>query len=139
MPRARILVVDDEPSLCAVMRRLLKRQHEVVAFHDAREALAHLRQGAEFDVVFCDIMMPHMSGIEFFRALEKLDADLATRTVFLTGGVFNTPTQQFLAQSPNLLLEKPFETRSLESAIARLLESRVRSGTWQSLPMEQAI
>jgi signal transduction histidine kinase len=131
LPASRILVIDDEPALCAVIRRLLHHEHEIVGFVDASAALDHLRRDNAFDLVICDIMMPNMSGIEFFGQLKKAEPQLAKRTLFMTGGAFTLPTRQFLGTVPNQLLEKPFETNALHAAIARVLEaSAVTSGTW---------
>jgi signal transduction histidine kinase len=130
LPRSRILVIDDEPALCAVMRRLLRRQHEVIGYADAHEALKLLEQDDAFDVIFCDIMMPHLSGIDFFNQLRRQNLELASRVVFMTGGAFNAPAQQFLRTVANPLLEKPFEMRTLQAAIAQALEAKAISGTW---------
>ena len=133
LPRCRILVVDDEPALCAVIRRLLRNEHEVVGFVDASLALARLRKDNDFDVVVCDIMMPNMSGIELFGQLQQLEPELARRTLFMTGGAFTLPTRQFLSTVSNPLLEKPFERRALHDAIARVLQANAAtSGTWRT-------
>lgn len=139
VPHSRILVIDDEPALCGVVRRLLRKEHEVVTFFDAREALKVLREDSSFDVILCDIMMPHLSGIDFFNALRKVDEELAARTVFMTGGVFNAPSQQFLATVTNPLLEKPFETVALHAAIAQAVEQRAVSGTWLTQEIQEAM
>jgi len=131
LPASRILVIDDEPALCAVIRRLLQQEHEIIGFVDATAALEYLQQDNAFDVVICDIMMPNMSGIEFFGELKKSEPPLAQRTLFMTGGAFTLPTRQFLGTVSNPLLEKPFETNALHVAIARVLEANVAvSGTW---------
>jgi len=132
LQRGRILVVDDEPALCAVVRRLLRHEHEVVSCVGGSAALELLARDPLFDVVICDIMMPDVSGIEFFGALQNLEPELAQRTLFMTGGAVNTRAQQFLRSVPNPVLEKPFETRALHGAIAQILESRAISGTWRT-------
>jgi signal transduction histidine kinase len=119
--RARIMVLDDEPALCVVLRRLLRREHEVIGYSDAREALARLEQDQGFDVVICDLMMPNLSGIEFFGQLREKHPELARRVVFMTGGAFEPRAQQFLRSVSNPCLEKPFETRALHVALAAIL------------------
>ncbi len=130
LPRTRILVIDDEPALCAVVRRLLKREHEVVTCVEAREALKLLRTDSAFDVVICDIMMPEMSGIELFAELRRQNPQLPSRVVFMTGGAFDSQEQEFLRTVQNPVVEKPFETRSLHAAIAQVLDVNLVSGTW---------
>jgi nitrogen-specific signal transduction histidine kinase/FixJ family two-component response regulator len=128
--RARILVIDDEAMLCQVIRRLLMPQHEVHTLVDAREALELLTRDSAFDVIFCDLMMPLMSGMDFFGELLRLTPELAPRTVFLTGGAFNSQARQFLSGVPNLLVEKPFDSQALLNAIAQVSGANLHSGTW---------
>jgi CheY-like chemotaxis protein len=137
--RARVMAIDDEPSLCAVLKRLLKRDHDVVSFTDAREALDALKTDGGFDLIFCDLMMPSMSGIDFHRALLDLDPDLASRTVFVTGGAFNGHTRKFLETVPNRVLEKPFDGPTLFGIVNQVLDSFPRSGTWLTRELGQAL
>jgi len=139
LPTTRMLVIDDEPALCAVVRRLLRGQHEVVGHTDARAALAMLERDSAFDVIICDIMMPHMSGIEFYQQLRARDSHLAERIVFMTGGAFNASAKQFLRNVPNPVLDKPFETQALHETVAQLLESCAISGTWLTSAIDRAI
>ena len=66
--RGGILVVDDEPHL---HRRQAdaRREHEVTALTTVREALALSRGGERFDVILCDLMMPEMTGVDFYKGL----------------------------------------------------------------------
>lgn len=139
LPTTRVLVVDDEPALSAVVRRLLRGEHEVLGFTNARDALALLLDDVAFDVIICDVMMPNMSGIEFYEALCLRRPRLAARTVFMTGGVFHPAAREFLSRVAHPVLEKPFETRALHEAIAQVLETRAVSGTWLTAEVEQAI
>jgi CheY-like chemotaxis protein len=106
---------------------------------DARDALACLEQDAAFDAVMCDIMMPHMSGLEFYERLREEHLDLARRTVFMTGGALHAPAEQFLRTVQNQVLEKPFETHALRLALAQVLEPRAISGTWLTASAKHAM
>lgn len=130
LPRSRILFIDDEPALYTVVRRLLKEEHEIIGYFDPREALQSLDQDAAYDVIICDVMMPYMSGFDFLNEVRARDRELATRIIFMTGGAFSDPTQQLLSALANPVLEKPFETRALHTAIARVVEDQAASGTW---------
>ena len=96
----------------------------VVAVSSADEALALIRAGAQFDVILCDLMMPVMTGMDFFGVLEAERPDLAERTLFLTGGAFTDPTRDFLARIPNLCLEKPIDSQRLLATIAERITTR---------------
>jgi len=139
LPRSRILFIDDEPALCTVIRRLLKDEHEIVGYFDPREALSSLDQDSAYDVIFCDIMMPYMSGFEFLDEVRARHGELATRIVFMTGGAFSDPAQQLLSTLSNPQLEKPFELRSLHAAIARVVEEQATSGTWLRRRVDRAV
>lgn len=136
--RARLMVIDDEPALCAVIKRLLAGEHDVHTFLHAGEALKSLRHDASFDLIFCDLMMPRMSGMEFHAQLSEQDPDLASRTVFLTGGVMNGPARQFLSAISNRVIEKPFTSHALEEAIAHVLDCHPQSGTWATSELREA-
>jgi CheY-like chemotaxis protein len=139
LPKSRVLVIDDEPAIATVVRRLLRGEHEVKAFMDARAALEYLERDATFDVIMCDIMMPHMSGIEFYERLRARHPELAKRTVFMTGGAFHGSAKQFLRAVPNPVLDKPFETHALHQAIAQIVEAHAVSGTWLTAQLDEAV
>jgi two-component system response regulator ChvI len=70
--RPRVIVVDDEDELrCALARNLADENFEVVDFGDGHAAIEHLQQGAQYDVLLLDWMMPTMAGIDVLRALRR--------------------------------------------------------------------
>jgi two-component system cell cycle sensor histidine kinase/response regulator CckA len=118
--RGRVLVVDDEVALGTALGRVLQREHTVVVEADAREALARLGK-EDFDVIFCDLMMPGMSGVEFYETLVKWNPAAARRVVFMTGGAFTARSKSFLASVANVSIAKPFDVESLRSIIRDFL------------------
>jgi len=115
--RGRVLVIDDDPMVAAAVRRTLSGDHEVVTKNLTEEALELLRQGARFDVILCDVMMPNMTGVDFWRELERFAPKDTRRIVFLTGGAFATQARQFLDSVPNLHIDKPFVPDELRSIV----------------------
>ena len=122
-PRPRVLVVDDEPLVCASLYRVLSRDFDVVPHTSARHALSLLRAGEQFDAVLCDIMMPEMSGIAFHEELSRVRPALASEVVFLSGGAFTPSSQDFLRRMPNPYIQKPF----LPAELVDLLADRCRA------------
>ena len=118
--RARILAVDDEPRLGQVLKHALNA-HDVVDLTSATEALDRIRQGEKFDLIFCDLMMPLMTGMDLHAALERDAPDQARRMVFLTGGAFTHSARQFLDRVQNPRLDKPFQLDSLRAFTAEQL------------------
>jgi len=117
---ARILMVDDEPALCQLIKRLLRPDHDVVVQGAARAALQQLMVDAAFDVILCDLMMPDMTGMDFHAALSRSDPELARRVVFMTGGAVTAAAQKFLESVPNCCLDKPFSAETLRKTIANM-------------------
>ncbi len=123
--RGRVLVVDDEPMLASAIRRVLARDHDVVTTTRAEDALEKLRTGSVFDVIFSDLMMPQVTGMELYARICKEFPDQAPRVVFLTGGAFTQAAREFLATVPNPTLEKPIDRHGLLA----LVSERVKSPT----------
>ena len=120
--RARLLVVDDEPQIGNTLRLLLDPDHEVIPVTSAREALERIGSDRRFDIIFCDLMMPEVSGTDFYDRLALAAPELVERLVFMTGGVFSTRTNAFLEKLPNPCIEKPFDI----AALLALIEERMR-------------
>ena len=121
--RGRVLVIDDEPSVGTVMRRILSLEHDVTVLVRADDALVLLTQGAQFDVIFCDMMMPEMTGTDFHEALEAVRPDLVDRVVFISGGAMTERTRRFLDDERRARLDKPFDLE----AVRLLVASRLRA------------
>jgi signal transduction histidine kinase len=114
--RGRVLVVDDEPTLCDAISRMLAADHEVSTTTEAQEALRRIEGGERFDVIFCDLMMPQMTGIELHEALTRVAPDQAQKMVFITGGAF-TPTARAFLDNSKATLEKPFRAAALRQLV----------------------
>jgi PAS domain S-box-containing protein len=108
-PRARVLVVDDEPSMVRVLAELLS-SHDVTVAYSGREAIARLTGNTSFDVVLCDLQMTDGTGMDVYEYLSLRAPDLARRVIFTTGGAFTDGARAFLSSCPQPVLEKPFDT-----------------------------
>ncbi len=117
--RRRVLVIDDEPALATMIRRILDREYHVDVTIDAREGLERLAGPDPYDVVLCDLMMPNMTGMDLFAEVARRQPGLERRFVFMTGGAFTPRATEFLAQVKNRRLEKPFETSVLKATVAQ--------------------
>ncbi|MEP7087932.1 MAG: response regulator [Gemmatimonadota bacterium] len=114
---SRLFVIDDEPSIRTAIRRFLTRRGwEVEEAEDGLKAMEVLMHSAPgyYDVVMCDLRMPHCSGVELYRALLERRPDLVQRLVFSTGDVASSDASTFLAASGRPVIEKPFELARLE-------------------------
>jgi PAS domain S-box-containing protein len=117
--RARVLVVDDDAGVASALKRVLQRDHDVDVSTEPRAALERVRGGEAWDVVFCDLMMPEMSGMEWYEEVRRAAPELAGRVVFVTGGAFTVAAREFLERVPNARVEKPFEPDEIRAIVAR--------------------
>jgi len=112
----RVLVVDDEPRVLELVRRLL-RGHELVTAANGREALERLRADRDFDLILCDLMMPELTGMDVYHSVQATWPGLQERIAFITGGAFTPETRRFLQQVTNPLLTKPFEPAHIRQLV----------------------
>jgi EAL domain-containing protein (putative c-di-GMP-specific phosphodiesterase class I)/FixJ family two-component response regulator len=82
-PRPRVLLVDDEPSILAGLRRQLRAEFETHTATSAASGLELIASDGPFDVVVSDMRMPGMDGAAFFARLRSIARD--TARVLLTG------------------------------------------------------
>jgi nitrogen-specific signal transduction histidine kinase/CheY-like chemotaxis protein len=122
-PRRRILTVDDETIILNAYRRMFRTYHDIVTISSGRDALVVLGTDTKFDLILCDLMMPDMSGAEFFQAVRDLHPGLKDRFIFVTGGAFTQGAREFLERVAMPTVEKPFRVED----VLDLVENRVQA------------
>jgi EAL domain-containing protein (putative c-di-GMP-specific phosphodiesterase class I) len=124
MGASRILVVDDDPAVCDLVRLTLTLEGiEVSTVHDGRAALAHLR-AHPVDVVLLDRLMPGMDGLEVLTAI-RTDPGLAGVAVVLVTGVEGSArTVEGLDTGADDYIVKPFEPEELAARVRAQLRAR---------------
>jgi len=118
--RTSVLVIDDEEAVLRTLVRVIQTQHEAQGVTSARDALEKLEQGEHFDLILCDIMMPDVSGIEFFEQLCARWPERASSVLFMTGGTFSPESQAFVESLEHEPLAKPLE---IDELLRRLSKS----------------
>lgn len=82
-----ILVVDDEPTMCNLLREALtKKKYRVTIADNGNEALTHLKK-KNFDLVITDLFLPDVSGMEILKTVKKIDPDLGVIMITAHGSV----------------------------------------------------
>jgi CheY-like chemotaxis protein len=114
-------VVDDEPLMGLVMRRIFGGSHDVAVAESGSLALDLFDAGEDPDVVLCDVVMPGLSGIELYQATRSRHPRIAARFVFVTGGALTEKNRAFLESIPNPVLAKPFELDAVREIVRRML------------------
>ena len=118
----RILVVDDDDAIRALLRTVLRRRGFVV--DTARNGVDALEKLAErrYALVVLDLMMPHMSGYELVEQLDKLSVMTRPRVLILTAAGAVEP--RGLATSLVIgAMHKPFDIDLLIDTIRGFLAS----------------
>ncbi len=120
-----ILIVDDS----SVMRKILERSlrqalpngiEEVVEAGDGAEALAKLDAGP-IQVIFSDINMPNMNGIEFLRNMKDTPhKDLPVIMVTTEGG--EKTVMEAISLGAKGFIRKPFTPQQMESTLAKVMK-----------------
>lgn len=119
--RASVLVVDDEPAVGAVFRRVL-RDHDVTVVTTGQAALDLLASGRSFHVILSDLMMSELSGMDFYDLLTRRFPDAAPRVVFVSGGAFTPAAHAFLDRVTNERIWKPFDHQYVRDIVQRFVE-----------------
>jgi adenylate cyclase len=119
---ARILVVDDEPDLEALLVQKFRRQihdgsMEFLFARDGWEALAVLEAASPVDMVVTDINMPRMDGLSLLKKLQEADEKLSTIIVSAYGDMANIRTA--MNRGAFDFLTKPIDFPDLEATIAK--------------------
>ena len=118
---ARVLIVEDEPSIVESLRFILERAgHEVQTVTDGNAALALLRRRPA-DAVILDLMLPGPSGFEIFKQIRADPALAATPVLMLTARGQEQDRRTAEALGVDAFISKPFSNREVVECVRRLL------------------
>jgi two-component system cell cycle sensor histidine kinase/response regulator CckA len=123
--RARILVVDDDQWVSATLAKRLRHDFEVEVEQDGARAVARILGPPGFDLVFCDLVMRGLTGMDIHQRVLEADPGRLTRLVFMTGGAFTPEAADFVERYPDAVVYKPFDI--VAEARARLATLSLRS------------
>ncbi len=123
-PACRIILAeDDEVNLWAGRKILEKLGHTVTPAANGQEVLEHLAR-QDFDLIFMDIQMPVMDGVEATRAIRQ-DKSLGVRSsipiIAMTAYAMTGDREVFLAAGMNDYLAKPVQMDGIRQVIARVM------------------
>jgi len=124
IPRAaRVLVVEDEPTVARLIWDVLGEQgYPVEIVLDGEEGLRRALHG-NYDLLICDLKMPHLDGRALHRELVAKGSPLQHRMVFVTGDTLAPHTIDFLESCGVPYLAKPFRVEELKALVAAAIDS----------------
>jgi DNA-binding NtrC family response regulator len=115
----KILIVDDNPNMSVLLSDILEI-FEYQGFHaqDGEEALTKLKT-EDFAMVFTDLRMPKMDGIDLLKAIKNEHPEMPV--VVITGYSLGETQNLLLNQRADGLLNKPFKVNDIEGLLSKLL------------------
>jgi DNA-binding NtrC family response regulator len=125
MSIAKILLVDDEvPFVETMIKRLTKREMDVIAAYNGAEALAKLKEQPRIEVVILDVKMPGMDGIETLMEIKK--AHPLVEVIMLTGHATVESAIDGMKKGAFDYLMKPSDIEVLVSKVAEAAAKKRR-------------
>jgi serine/threonine protein kinase/class 3 adenylate cyclase len=122
---AKILVVDDEPDVEALMKQAFRRQirdsvYEMIFASDGEDALEKLRQHPDIDVVLSDINMPRMDGLTFLGRVGEVNPLVKVIIISAYSDIPNIRTA--MNRGAYDFLVKPLDFQDLEATLVKTLK-----------------
>jgi CheY-like chemotaxis protein len=116
-----VLVVDDDPVLHAVLRRILEgTEYHLARANNGREALEQATRDLP-QLIILDVLMPDMGGLAVLRQLKEAEATKRIPVIVLTSLAQRTTELEATASGADIFLGKPFTESQLLTALRKLL------------------
>ncbi|MGN0669680.1 MAG: response regulator, partial [Oscillospiraceae bacterium] len=115
-PKARILIVDDNPINLKVAAGLMRPYHMQVITADCAKTAISLLRSKDFHLVFMDHMMPEIDGVEATQIIRSMDGDYYKKLpiIALTANAVSGARETFLEAGMNDFIAKPIELTTLD-------------------------
>jgi len=132
-----ILMLEDDLAFGEMIRGFLQSQgFRVTRVTNGAEGLRQIMD-KDFDILLCDLVMPHLPGDMFYLAVERTKPHLCRRFVFMTGHQANPKYDEFIRKVKGSMLWKPFLLADLLSAIERTVQKDVAPSKPKVPPKDQ--
>lgn len=120
IPPLKILVADDDRINSLMFKRLLeKMNHSVAIAYDGKEAIDKILS-SNYDIVFMDIQMPVMNGIEALQNIRNLQSYNNLKVVAVTAYAMSGDREKFLEAGFNGYIPKPIDSEAIEETLIAL-------------------
>jgi CheY-like chemotaxis protein len=121
-----ILVVDDDPQICVLIKRILNRNmYEVTGAESVAEAMSMLERGNRYEVLLTDLALPHQDGMEMIRLGKSVDSDMIP--VVISGNISKEADGKLREQGAHEIIKKPFEPTHLRQVVQNAVELYTRT------------
>ena len=120
--RKKILVVDDEPNIRQLSRKILTKKFDVLEAEDGRQAI-EIAGTQQPDVILMDMMMPKMDGLTACYAIRNGTTTKSIPVVMVTAIGFDLNIKFSQQMGANAYLTKPFNAKDLLDKIAQVIST----------------
>jgi DNA-binding NtrC family response regulator len=122
MDKARIMVVDDEESMCKFMEIMLKKEGYQVSTNQHAPSALEMVKTQDYDLVIADLMMPEMSGLELLSRAKaaKPEIDFIVMTAFASVD----SAIEALKNGASDYITKPFKVDEIKIAVKKSLQQK---------------
>ena len=118
----RILVVDDNKLNLKVALKFLSRyKFQTDEAYSGQECIDKVKSGVHYDIIFMDIMMPNMSGIETFHEVQRIEG---VPVVALTADAVDGAQERYLGEGFAEYISKPIVRERLDKVIHEILDKK---------------
>ena len=123
MEKPNILVVDDLRSIRLTLGGILEDNgHQVVTVEDGYQAIEAVRK-THFDVIFMDIKMPGINGVQTFREVKKIDPEATV--IMMTAYSVEDLVKEALEEGAYAIVYKPFDIDRIIAIIEKSLHKKI--------------
>ena len=120
--QSHILIVDDNISLCKTMSFVLERKgYAVSTANSGREAIEKVQE-RPFDLIFMDVKMPHMDGVETYRRIKEIKP--GAMVMMMTAYAVEDLVQEALQEGTYGIVYKPVDIKKLVAIIEEARQAR---------------
>ena len=119
----RILVVDDNKlNLKVALKFMSKYQFQTDECYSGEECIERIKRGEKYDIIFMDIMMPTLSGVQTFHELQKIEGFNTPVVVALTADAVEGAKERYLSEGFAEYISKPIVRDHLDEVIHKVLD-----------------
>jgi len=119
----RILVVDDNKlNLKVALRFMSKYNFKTDECYSGEECIDRIKRGEKYDIIFMDIMMPTLSGVDTFHELQRIEGFNTPVVVALTADAVEGAKERYLGEGFAEYISKPIVRDHLDEVVHKILD-----------------
>ena len=129
-PKTSCFVVDDDPAMSQFMTEILRREgYQVDHSTSSRTALEKI-PGIAPNIIFLDIMMPEMDGLELCRKLREIPVLDNSKIIMVTAKSYDFDQRRARMLGANGYIVKPIDVANFNQQVRRVIEDKVCLSYW---------